>query len=373
MGPRSPRRKGTGGGEALSFVSLREAAAKANAAPRANTGTQTNGMPGPPLRLWRPSLAVVGFVALAATAVLIAPSGRSSLGLAARPVSIPATTPLPAGTPGGTPSRPAAADAAGGPLDPARFGPSACVALLPTAGDRHQTVFLDAGHGGPDPGALGVTQGGVGVDEARLTLPTAVDAARLLQGRGYRVVLSRTGNAAVAIPGPGDLSSGVYTVEGALKDWTARAACANAAHAAVLVSIHFNAAASPENGGMLTAYDDVRPFAADNRRLASLLHAQILGSMNAKGWGIPDAGVTTDGSAGAPALDAAGRAYGRLVILGPAAPGYLATPSEMPGAVVEPLFLTDPFEASIAAGADGQQAIAAGVAQAVGTFLGAGG
>jgi N-acetylmuramoyl-L-alanine amidase len=57
------------------------------------------------------------------------------------------------------------------------------------------------------------------------------------------------------------------------------------------------------------------------------------------------------------------------VLLGPAAEGYLATPSEMPGAVVEPLFITDPFEASIAAGAPGQQAIAAGIVRAVDTFL----
>ena len=57
------------------------------------------------------------------------------------------------------------------------------------------------------------------------------------------------------------------------------------------------------------------------------------------------------------------------MILGPAAPGYLSTPSEMPGAVIEPLFLTDPFEGSIAAAAEGQQAIAAGITQAVDTFL----
>jgi N-acetylmuramoyl-L-alanine amidase len=41
----------------------------------------------------------------------------------------------------------------------------------------------------------------------------------------------------------------------------------------------------------------------------------------------------------------------------------------MPGAVIEPLFLTDPFEGSIAAGAEGQQAIAAGIARAIDSFL----
>jgi N-acetylmuramoyl-L-alanine amidase len=45
----------------------------------------------------------------------------------------------------------------------------------------------------------------------------------------------------------------------------------------------------------------------------------------------------------------------------------------MPGSVVEPLFISNPFEASIAAGPAGQHAIATGIAQAVDTFLGPGG
>ena len=41
---------------------------------------------------------------------------------------------------------------AGAEIDPAYFSPGACVAFPPTMGNRHLTVFLDAGHGGPDPG-----------------------------------------------------------------------------------------------------------------------------------------------------------------------------------------------------------------------------
>jgi hypothetical protein len=64
-------------------------------------------------------------------------------------------------------------------------------------------------------------------------------------------------------------------------------------------------------------------------------------------------------------LSSAAADYDHLLELGPAEAGFFTTPSTMPGAVIEPLFLTDPFEGSIAASASGQQTIASGIAQAV--------
>ena len=91
----------------------------------------------------------------------------------------------------------------------------------------------------------------------------------------------------------------------------------------------------------------------------------MLAALNAHGWAIPDDGVVSDVSLGGPALSAAAAAYGHLLLLGPAKPGYFDTASQMPGALIEPLFITDPFEGSIAASAAGQQAIAAGLDRAV--------
>ena len=351
-----PWRRQGAEGRGVSFLTRREAQSRAPAVRR---------------RVWPVGVAAVAIAVLSGGWLLLGPSAPAKLSFHRAGIPVASAPPAARGTPppAGPPPSSAKAAATAGPIDPARFGPGACVAFPPTTGDRHLTVFLDPGHGGPDPGALGGTQSGRVVDEAELTLPTVLDAVPLLQQRGYQVVVSRTADSGVARAGPGDLSNGAYTVQGALNDWTARAVCANLARAAVLVSVHFNAGSSPLNAGMLTAYDDLRSFSAQNLRLASLLHADVLASMNGKGWGIPDGGVKTDGSVGAPALDAAGRAYGRLVILGPAAPGYLLTPSDMPGAVIEPLFLTDPFEGSIAASAEGQQAMAAGIAEAVDTFL----
>jgi N-acetylmuramoyl-L-alanine amidase len=45
----------------------------------------------------------------------------------------------------------------------------------------------------------------------------------------------------------------------------------------------------------------------------------------------------------------------------------------MPGALIEPLFITNPFEASIAAGRRGQKVIAGAVAKAVERYFVQGG
>ena len=45
-------------------------------------------------------------------------------------------------------------------VDARFFEPGACVEYPPTSGDRHLTVFLDAGHGGIDPGGVGETETG---------------------------------------------------------------------------------------------------------------------------------------------------------------------------------------------------------------------
>jgi N-acetylmuramoyl-L-alanine amidase len=64
-----------------------------------------------------------------------------------------------------------------------------------------------------------------------------------------------------------------------------------------------------------------------------------------------------------------GASYDHLMLLGPAFPGHFTTPSEMPGALIEPLFITDPFEGTVAASAAGQEAIAQGMAEAVVQYL----
>ena len=218
---------------------------------------------------------------------------------------------------------------------------------------------------GSIPGGVGTTEAGTAIDEAHLTLPVELDAMQLLRAKGFRVVVSRTEQSTVVRLGPGMESGGELTLEGSHDDVVARDICANDAHASVLVGIYFDAGSRPQNAGSLTAYDDARPFAAANQRLATLVQDDVRADMNAQGWGIPDDGVLPDTSLGSFVGDpsdggiaGAAAAYDHLLLLGPAQAGYFSNPSQMPGAVIEPLYLTDPFEGSIADTAHGQMVIA---------------
>jgi N-acetylmuramoyl-L-alanine amidase len=254
-------------------------------------------------------------------------------------------------------------------LDPSFFANGACTEFTPGGGPvRDDTVFIDAGHGGIDPGGEGQTNSGATVTESAVNLSVALDAMRLLTSEGYRVVLSRTEQSTVLKLAPDDTDGGLLSVTGVEQDLAARDVCANDAHAKLLVGIYMNAG-SPGEAGSVTVYDAARSFSSDNEHFANLLQTDVLAKLNAQGYQIPNGGVSTDTGYGS-TVSEAGISYGHLELLGPAYPqNGFTTPSQMPGALIEPLFLTDPFEASIAASDNGQQLIAEGVADAVGQYF----
>jgi N-acetylmuramoyl-L-alanine amidase len=264
----------------------------------------------------------------------------------------------------------AMAPGAGRAVAARRFAPGSCIAFKALGPRRPATVFIDAGHGGPDPGAVGVTTAGQPVHEADETLRVVLDAVPLLRERGYRVVVSRTTAGAVARPAPGDLSGGLFTGQGVHHDLVARDACANRSHAALLIGVYFNAVADAGVGGSVTLYDASRPFWRSSRAFALLLQRDVLARLRAGGADVPDDGVHNDVGYGS-SVTSADRAYQHLLILGPAKAGYFSSPSLMPGALIEPLFITDPVEASAADSRRGQRAIAQGLARAAAQFLGA--
>ena len=261
---------------------------------------------------------------------------------------------------------PAPGQATSSLVGPGVFAAGACVAFAPIRGKPSPTVFLDAGHGGTDPGGNGHTANGQRVTEAEVDLLIERDALALLTAHGYRVVVSRTGPGTVRSPRPDEVNGGTLTPGALRAEIQARDACANMAHADVLIGIYMNAGGGGK--GSVAGYDPDRPFSASSRRLAVLLERDVLEELNAHGYRVPDCCVTSDRTLGSASSNDAD-SYGHLLLLGPSKPGYSQTPSQMPGALIEPLFLSDPPEASLAADTRGQSLIAAGIARAVGDYF----
>jgi N-acetylmuramoyl-L-alanine amidase len=239
----------------------------------------------------------------------------------------------------------------------------ACMSLPPTQAGSGQTVFIDPGHGGLDPGVVG-TVSGQQVLEKDATLAVAARLSALLRADGYRVVMARTQDSTVLKLSSTDSVMGSLTASAEHRDLAARAACANAASATALLAIHFDAFGDPSVAGTETFYDSARNFAPDSRRLAVDLQGALVSALSTS-----DRGVWTDDQLAAPTLTSSGSTYGHLIELGPMSAGWVDNPSQMPGALVEPLFLTNPAEARLASDPAGQQKISVALEAGLVKFL----
>jgi N-acetylmuramoyl-L-alanine amidase len=115
-------------------------------------------------------------------------------------------------------------------------------------------VLIDPGHGGKDPGAIGIS----GIREKDVILPISQRIAEVLERNGVQVVMTRNSDYFVTLPG--------------------RVAMAERANADVFVSIHANSAGAsrPEVSGLETYYYD------NGLTLARIVHSKILQSVNVR-------------------------------------------------------------------------------------------
>lgn len=131
---------------------------------------------------------------------------------------------------------------------------------LPRPDNGQILVVLDPGHGGNDPGAVGIG----GLNEVDIVDPVADQVAALLEANGVSVVLTRTENIEVDLPPRVDL--------------------ANRLDANLFVSIHANAIdiSRPEVNGIETYYY------SSGEQLAEMIHESLIDAT-----GGPDRGVRT--------------------------------------------------------------------------------
>ncbi|WP_421659332.1 N-acetylmuramoyl-L-alanine amidase [Leptothermofonsia sp. ETS-13] len=134
------------------------------------------------------------------------------------------------------------------------------IPTLPQISSGKIVVVIDPGHGGPDPGAVGIG----GLQEKEIVLDIGIKVASLLERQGVQAVLTRRDDI--------DL------------DLEPRVQMAEQLRASVFVSIHANAInmSRPDVSGLETYYYN---SGAD---LARVIHSSIL-----EGTGAPDRGVRT--------------------------------------------------------------------------------
>ena len=131
---------------------------------------------------------------------------------------------------------------------------------LPTIPQGATLVAVDPGHGGRDPGAIGIG----GLQEKDVILPIAREIVQYLEQQGVRTLMTRSDDTFISLQGRTDI--------------------ANQAGADLFVSVHANAISldRPEVNGLETYYY------SSGQRLAQTIHSTILQNIN-----IADRGVRT--------------------------------------------------------------------------------
>ncbi|MBN2565412.1 MAG: N-acetylmuramoyl-L-alanine amidase [Candidatus Eisenbacteria bacterium] len=193
-----------------------------------------------------------------------------------------------------------------------------------------ETVMIDPGHGGSDSGYVGRT----GLAEKMANLALAEETARYLQEQGFYVFMTRSSDSEVPIK--------------------RRAEIANLSGADIFVSIHCGSWYSGGAGGFRVSYYEPageRRYATDEARSGGLRRGSAgigPGSDNALVWGRAQEAVADESRSLARAvherlaesLDIRDRGVGGADL------AVLAGCS-MPAVMVEPAFISDPYEAAL--------------------------
>ena len=146
------------------------------------------------------------------------------------------------------------------PLLPPAFGklPKRPFDPLPELSENRPRVVIDPGHGGKDPGTIGIG----GFREKDVVLPISLDVAEILRKQDIDVVMTRDNDNFISLQGRTDL--------------------ANDIDADLFVSIHANAInlSRPDVNGLETYYYK------SGRRLAEVIHWSILNGVEIDNRGI---------------------------------------------------------------------------------------
>src|SRR5215210_8065222 len=268
-------------------------------------------------------------------AALIIGARLGSQRLAAPPPTatpVPTATPLP--TPTATPLLPTPTPR---PEPPTPTPAPVLVAGVDElyAQDGRNIVCIDPGHGGEDLVKVRVENGRIALQEKDIVLEHSLLLANRLREKGYEVVLTRETDTEVNPSNEDVNGDGKVAPEGGpartdqLDDLQARVNICNLAAADLLVSVHFNGAENEFLSGYEVWFNDERPFSGRSEAFATMMHEALGKGFASAGFEAVDRGIGIEDHA----------------VTGPERPGELV-PSEMPGAVIEGLFLSNAEDAA---------------------------
>ena len=250
------------------------------------------------------------------------------------PTPLPTATPLPTPTPTPVPQPPTPT-----PLPQA---PTPTPVPVPVEGvdelyaqDGRNIVCIDPGHGGEDLGNVLLRDGEIVLQEKDFTLEHSLLLASRLSEQGFEVILTRESDTEVNPANEDVNGDGVVAEPGGpalttqLDDLQARVNICNLASADLLVSVHYNGAENEFLQGYEVWYNGDRPFSGRSQAFATVMHEALASAYAEAGYDANDRGIGLEDH----------------VVTGPERPGELI-PSEMPGAVIEGLFLSNEEDAA---------------------------
>jgi N-acetylmuramoyl-L-alanine amidase len=139
--------------------------------------------------------------------------------------------------------------------------PTTSTTQVPTSRPNSKVlVMIDPGHGGRDPGAIGLG----GLEEVDVIMPIAKKLASILESRGIATKLTRDSDYYVGLD--------------------ERVALSNRYDATIFVSIHANSIdGRPDVNGLETYY-----FGSEGSKLADVVHRNVLSTVTARGFYLGD-------------------------------------------------------------------------------------
>ena len=274
------------------------------------------------------------------------------------PTPIPTATPLPTPTATPEPATPTPT--------PLPSPPTPTPVPVPVEGvdelyaqDGRSIVCIDPGHGGEDLGNVLVRDGEILLREKEFVLEHSLLLAGRLREQGYEVVLTRETDTEVNPSNEDVNGDGVVADPGGparsdqLDDLQARVNICNLASADLLVSVHYNGAENEFLQGYEVWYNQDRPFSGRSQTFANLMYEALGNAYAEAGYDANDRGI----------------GFADHVVTGPARPGELI-PSEMPGAVIEGLFLSNEEDAAFIQSDAAEAALVGAYEEAINQYFG---